>query len=126
MATVDEDGFIWLAGRSKDMIVSGGVNVYPREVEIVLEDHEGVVDCTVFGVPDETWGEALIAYVVLRADYSETPETLIKYCGSRLARLKRPRELVFVDEIPKTSAGKVQKPRLRDEYLARTSLEQVP
>ena len=126
LATVDEDGFIWLAGRSKDMIVSGGVNVYPREVEIVLEDHEGVADCTVFGVPDETWGEALIAYVVLCADYSETPETLIKYCGSRLARLKRPRELVFVDEIPKTSAGKVQKPRLRDEYLARTSLEQVP
>ena len=108
LATVDEDGFITLAGRSKDMIVSGGVNVYPREVEIVLEDHEGVADCTVFGVPDETWGEALIAYVVPRSGHSETPEALIAYCGSRLARLKRPRELLLVDEIPKTPAGKVQ------------------
>jgi acyl-CoA synthetase (AMP-forming)/AMP-acid ligase II len=121
LATVDEDGFITLAGRSKDMIVSGGVNVYPREVEIVLEHHEGVTDCTVFGIPDETWGEALVAYVVPRAGHSETPETLIDYCGSRLARLKRPRDLVLVDEIPKTPAGKVQKLKLRDEYLVRIS-----
>ena len=130
LATVDEDGFITLAGRSKDMIVSGGVNVYPREVEIVLEDHEAVADCTVFGVPDETWGEALVAYVVPHSGHSETPETLpgilIEYCGSRLARLKRPRELVLVDEIPKTPAGKVQKPKLRDAYLARLSRDQGP
>jgi len=121
LATVDEDGFITLAGRSKDMIVSGGVNVYPREVEIVLEDHDSVADCTVFGVPDETWGEALVAYVVAHPGYSETPETLIEYCGTRLARLKRPRELVLVDDIPKTPAGKVQKPKLRDAYLAQFS-----
>jgi len=123
LATVDEDGFITLAGRSKDMIVSGGVNVYPREVEIVLEDHEAVADCTVFGIPDETWGEVLVAYVVPRAGHSETPESLpeilIAYCGSRLTRFKRPRDLVLVDEIPKTPAGKVQKPKLREEYLAR-------
>ena len=107
------------------MIVSGGVNVYPREVEIVLENHIGVADCTVFGGPDKNWGEALIAYVVPRTGYSELPETLIEYCGSRLARLKRPRELVFVDEIAKTPAGKVQKLRLRNEYLAKSSLDQV-
>jgi len=122
---VDGDGFITLAGRSKDMIVSGGVNVYPREVEIVLENHVGVADCAVFGVPDEDWGEALIAYVVPHIGYSELPETLIDYCGTRLARLKRPRELVFVDDIPKTPAGKVQKLKLRNEYLAKTSLDQV-
>ena len=121
LATVDADGFITLAGRSKDMIVSGGVNVYPREVEIVLEDHESVADCTVFGVPDETWGEALNAYVVQRDGHAPTPEALIEYCGTRLARLKRPRELVLVAEIPKTPAGKVQKPKLRDAYLARLS-----
>ncbi len=125
LATVDEDGFITLAGRSKDMIVSGGVNVYPREVEIVLEDHEAVADCTVFGIPDENWGEALVAYVVPRAGHSETPESLpellIAYCGSRLTRFKRPRDLVLVDEIPKTPAGKVQKAKLRDEYLARVA-----
>ncbi len=89
-----------------------------------------MADCTVFGVPDETWGEALVAYVVPRSGHSETPETLpgilIEYCGSRLARLKRPRELVLVDEIPKTPAGKVQKPKLRDAYLARLSLDQGP
>ena len=119
LATVDADGFITLAGRSKDMIVSGGVNVYPREVEIVLEGHPAVADVTVFGVPDERWGEALIAYVVPRAGHSETPETLIAYCGSRLTRFKRPRALELVDEIPKTPAGKVQKPKLRDAYLAR-------
>ncbi len=119
LATVDEDGFITLAGRSKDMIVSGGVNVYPREIEVVLEDHAAVADCTVFGVPDETWGEALVAYVVAQAGHAETPESLIEYCGSRLSRFKRPRDLVLVDDIPKTPAGKVQKPKLRDEYLSR-------
>ena len=125
LATIDEDGFITLAGRSKDMIISGGVNVYPREVEIVLENHFGVADCAVFGVPDEAWGEALIAYVVPHSGYSESPESLKEYCGSRLARLKRPRELVFVDDIPKTAAGKVQKLKLRNKYLAKSSLDQV-
>ena len=117
LATIDEDGFIALAGRSKDMIVSGGVNIYPRELEVVLEGHDDVADCTVFGVPDEKWGEALIALVVARNGAAITPDALIAYCDSRLAHFKRPREVRLVDEIPKTPAGKIQKPLLRAAYL---------
>ena len=118
LATVDEDGYLTLAGRSKDMIISGGVNIYPREVELVLEDHRAVAECTVFGVPDEKWGEALVAYVVAREGEPVTADGLAEYCGSRLARIQRPREVRLVERIPKTPTGKVQKPRLRESYLA--------
>lgn len=117
LATVDEDGYITLAGRSKEMIISGGINIYPREVERVLEEHDAVADCTVFGIPDDQWGEALVAYVVLKATDGLTPNDLIDYCTDRLARFKRPKVLTFVDTIPKTPAGKVQKPLLREAYL---------
>jgi acyl-CoA synthetase (AMP-forming)/AMP-acid ligase II len=118
LAVADEDGFITLVGRSKEMIVSGGINIYPREVEIVLEDHPAVAECTIFGVPDDRWGEALIAYVVRRADAEETTEdALLAHCIDQLARYKRPREIVFVSNIPKTPSGKIQKPLLRDAYL---------
>ena len=119
LAVTDEDGFITLVGRSKEMIVSGGINIYPREVEIVMEDHAAVAECTVFGVPDDRWGEALIAYVVRgreAADISE--DDLLAHCTEQLARYKRPREIVFVKNIPKTPSGKIQKPLLRDAYLA--------
>lgn len=118
LATIDEEGYITLAGRSKDMIVTGGVNVYPREVEIVLERHDAVSECTVFGVPDDKWGEALVAYVVPASESAPPPEALIDYCGEHLARFKRPRDLRYVSDIPKTPAGKVQKPRLRDAYVS--------
>jgi acyl-CoA synthetase (AMP-forming)/AMP-acid ligase II len=121
LATVDEDGFITLAGRSKDMIISGGINVYPREVEIVLERHDSVAECTVFGVPDDKWGEALIALVVARGGAEPAaqalPDQLAAYCTEHLARFKCPREFQVVAEIPKTTAGKIQKPRLREDYL---------
>ena len=118
LATMDEDGFVTLVGRSKDMIVSGGVNIYPREIELVLEKHAAVRDCTVFGIPDEKWGEALVAYVIKGAG-SITEDELISYCTEHLARFKRPRLVRFVDDIPKTPSGKVQKAILRDEFLKR-------
>jgi acyl-CoA synthetase (AMP-forming)/AMP-acid ligase II len=118
LATIDEDGFVTLAGRSKDMIISGGINIYPREVEIVLEDHDAVAECTVFGVPDDKWGEALIALVVARDNaMDDLPDLLSAYCSGKLARFKCPREILMVAEIPKTPAGKIQKPKLRDDYL---------
>lgn len=117
LAIVDEDGFITMAGRSKEMIISGGVNIYPREVERVLEEHDCVADCTVFGIPDEEWGEALVAYVVPSDRKDITPDDLREYCAGRLARLKCPKDLRFVETIPKTPAGKVQKPLLREAYL---------
>ncbi|MEE2996699.1 MAG: long-chain fatty acid--CoA ligase, partial [Pseudomonadota bacterium] len=108
-----------LVGRSKEMIVSGGINIYPRELEVVLEDHPAVAECTVFGVPDDRWDEALIAYVVLRANATDIGEdALLDHCINQLARYKRPREIVFVKNIPKTPSGKIQKPLLREAFLA--------
>lgn len=117
LATMDEDGFVSLVGRSKDMIVSGGVNIYPREVEIVLEQHSAVIDCTVFGIPDDKWGEALCALVVLADDARVAEAELRAHCTNHLARFKRPRIIRFVDSIPKTLSGKVQKPLLRAAFL---------
>ena len=99
-------------GRS---IISGGFNIHPSEVETALASHPAVEDCTVFGVPDERWGEAPVAYVVRSAEV--TADALIAHCTDQLARYKRPREVVFVDTIPRTPSGKVQKPPLRTAYL---------
>ncbi len=117
LAVADKDGFITLVGRSREMIVSGGINIYPREVEDVVAAHEQVAECIVFGVPDERWGEALVAYVVVEPGASVTKQILLDHCTDRLARYKRPRDIVFVSEIPKTASGKVRKPLLRDAYL---------
>jgi acyl-CoA synthetase (AMP-forming)/AMP-acid ligase II len=117
LATMDEAGFVTLVGRSKDMIVSGGVNIYPREVERVLERHAAVADCTVFGIPDDKWGEALVAYIVLNGQARPSEDDIAAWCARHLARFKRPKVVRFVDSIPKTPSGKVQKPRLREAFL---------
>ena len=111
----DEDGYVTLVGRSREIIISGGFNIHPSEVETALASHPAVQDCTVFGVPDDRWGEAPVAYVVPATDVSA--DELIAHCTDRLARYKRPREIVFVDTIPRTPSGKVQKPHLRNAYL---------
>ncbi len=115
LGRADEDGYITLVGRSREIIISGGFNIHPSEVESALASHPAVEDCTVFGVPDERWGEAPVAYVVCAADISGND--LIAHCTDRLARYKRPREIVFVSTIPRTPSGKVQKPLLRAAYL---------
>ena len=117
LARRDKDGFITLVGRSKDMIVSGGVNIYPREVEIVLENHPSIVDCTVFGIPDKRWGEALVAYIVARDESTPHTEDILHHCTEYLARFKRPKIVRIVDKIPKTPSGKVQKLKLRETFL---------
>ena len=109
---MDEDGYVTLVGRSREIIISGGFNIHPSEVETALASHPAVEDCTVFGVPDDRWGEAPVAYVVRAADISG--DDLIAHCTDRLARYKRPREIVFVATIPRTPSGKVQKPLLRN------------
>ena len=115
LGRTDEDGYVTLVGRSREIIISGGFNIHPSEVETALATHPAVQDCTVFGVPDERWGEAPVAYVVPATDVSA--DELIAHCTDRLARYKRPREIVFVDTIPRTPSGKVQKPHLRAAYL---------
>ena len=95
LAQSDEDGYLTLVGRSREIIISGGFNIHPSEVETALASHAAVEDCTVFGVPDERWGEAPVALVVPAAEVSA--EDLITHCTKHLARYKRPREIVFVE-----------------------------
>jgi acyl-CoA synthetase (AMP-forming)/AMP-acid ligase II len=111
----DEDSYIYLAGRAKDFIKRGGEMVSPEEVEQVLRSHPRVADAAVIGVPDPDWGEEVRAVVVRRSeDVSE--EELVQYCQQRLAGFKRPRSVVFIDELPRNVMGKVLKRELREQY----------
>ncbi|MBO8172198.1 MAG: fatty acid--CoA ligase [Bacillaceae bacterium] len=116
---LDEDGYLYVADRVDDMIISGGENVYPREVEDVLHEHEGVLDVAVLGDPHEKWGEQVMA-VVVRKDPSLTAEELERFCkeSDRLANYKRPRRYEFVDELPRNASGKIQKFILREQFHA--------
>jgi fatty-acyl-CoA synthase len=110
LARRDGDGFFFIAGRAKDMFISGGVNVYPAEIEAELVSHPRVADAAVVAVPDERWGEAGVAFVVAEA----TEEELSSYLSLRIAKFKLPRQFVFVDALPRTPYGKVEKAKLRE------------
>ena len=112
----DEEGFLYIQDRVKDMIVSGGENVYPREIENVLFDHPAVADAAVIGVPDDQWGETVKAIVVVREGQSATEDDLIEYCRGKLAGFKRPRSVDFIEELPRNPSGKVLKKDLREPY----------
>lgn len=114
---LDEDGYLWVADRLDDMIISGGENIYPREVEDVLYEHPGVLDVAVLGEPDETWGERVVAYVV-KKDPGVTADELERFCrqSEKLARYKRPREYRFVKQLPRNASGKIQKFLLRNQH----------
>ncbi|MFC4183329.1 fatty acid--CoA ligase [Saccharococcus thermophilus] len=113
---IDEDGYLYVADRVDDMIISGGENVYPREVEDVLYEHRGVLDVAVVGEPDEKWGEKVVAFVV-KKDPDVTAEELEQFCknSDRLAPYKRPRAYYFVDALPRNASGKIQKFLLREQ-----------
>jgi long-chain acyl-CoA synthetase len=117
---LDEDGYLFLRDRATDMIISGGVNIYPAEIEAVLTAHPKVSDVAVIGVPDPEWGESVKAVVELVAGQQGTPELegeLIEFCRARLAGFKCPRSIDFRDELPRTEAGKLYKRFLKDEYV---------
>jgi fatty-acyl-CoA synthase len=114
LARRDEDGFFWIAGRRKDMFISGGVNVYPAEVEGELLLHPAVSDAAVVGMPDPTWGEIGAAFVVRRGPHPVTGDDLAAFLAGRLARYKIPRRWTFVDSLPRSAYGKVMKELLRD------------
>ena len=116
---LDEDGYLWLSDRKIDMIISGGVNIYPAEIEGVLGGHELVVDVAVIGVPNEEFGEEVKAVVVPRegiAGDDDLRATLASYCREQLAGYKCPRSIDFADALPRTGTGKVQKRKLREPY----------
>jgi fatty-acyl-CoA synthase len=123
LATMDDEGYLNIVGRSKDMIIRGGENVYPREIEEFLYTHESIADVSVIGVPDERYGEELCAWVIARPGATLDEDAVRDYCRERLAHFKVPRYVMFVDEFPMTVTGKVQKFKMRDATIERLGLE---
>jgi acyl-CoA synthetase (AMP-forming)/AMP-acid ligase II len=116
LATVDEEGFIYIVDRKKDMIISGGMNIYPREIEDVLFEHPAVLEAAVIGVPDDEWGESVKALVVLKQGKDCGEDELIEHCKANLGSYKKPKSVAFVDELPRNPTGKVLKRILREEH----------
>ncbi len=125
LATMDADGYCNIVGRIKDMVIRGGENLYPREIEEFLHGHPDVADVQVIGVPDERYGEELCAWVRLREGAPADEEALRAFCRGRIAHTKIPRYVVFVDEFPMTVTGKVQKFRMREMTVERFGLERA-
>jgi long-chain acyl-CoA synthetase len=116
---VDEEGYLFLVDRMKDMIISGGVNVYPKDIEEVVIQHHEVREVAVIGVPDEKWGEVPIAAVVLAPDATLTPEQLIEWVNKKVdAKFQRIHDVVLMDAFPVNVAGKMLKREMRDQYKA--------
>jgi acyl-CoA synthetase (AMP-forming)/AMP-acid ligase II len=115
---IGEDGYVRIAGRAKDMVIVGGFNVYPAEIEHVIADHPAVSEAAVVGVPDERLGEVTVAYVVAAGQAAVAPGEVIEWCRERLANFKVPRKVWIVPSLPRGSVGKVAKPELRDRAVA--------
>jgi long-chain acyl-CoA synthetase len=125
MGYVDDDGFLFLTDRSANLIISGGVNIYPAEVDAVLLEHPAVADAAVIGVPNDEWGEEVLAVIEVRSGVAPTADLadeLITFCRRRLARYKCPRRVDFVDHLPRQDNGKIYKRLLRDQYRDHAAL----
>ena len=116
MGSYDEKGFIYIADRKKDMIVTGGENVYPKEVEEVLYRHPAVLEASVIGIPDDYWVERVHALVVLRKETHATAEEIIGFCRTQIAHYKAPKGVEFVESLPKSPQGKILKREIRKRY----------
>jgi fatty-acyl-CoA synthase len=123
LATMDEDGYVRVVGRIKDMVIRGGENVYPREIEEFLYTHPDVADVQVIGVPDERYGEELMAWVVLRAGATVSEDDVRAFCKGKIAHFKIPRYVTFVDSFPMTVTGKVQKFKMREQAIEELGLQ---
>ena len=122
LAIMDDEGYIKIVGRNKDMIIRGGENVYPREIEEFLFTHPAVADVQVIGVPDKTYGEEIVAWVKLHPSHQATADDLRAFCKGRIAHFKTPKHIKFVDEFPMTISGKVQKFKMREVSVAELGL----
>lgn len=114
LAKIDEDGYYYIVGRSKEMFISGGENVYPAEVENALLGHEDIIEAAIIGIADEKWGEVGVAFLSAKRQIEN--DELIAFCRSKLAAFKIPKKFIFVDDYPRTAAGKIQKHILKKEY----------
>jgi fatty-acyl-CoA synthase len=125
LATMDADGYLNIVGRSKDMVIRGGENVYPREIEEFLYTHPDIADVQVIGVPDERFGEELMAWVIVRGDAQLDADAVRAFCQGRIAHFKIPRYVKVVDAFPMTVTGKVQKFRMREQAMAELGLKET-
>ena len=125
IAIMDDEGYVNISGRIKDMVIRGGENIYPREIEEFLYSAPGVKDVSVIGVPDENFGEQLCAWIVLKADAPADADAIKAYCVGKIAHFKIPVYMLFVDEFPMTVSGKVQKYKMREASIAQLGLERA-
>ncbi len=116
VARIDEDGYLFIIDRIKDMIVTGGENVYSKEVEDVILTIPGITAAAVIGLPDPEWGETVAAFIVKAKDSDITKEKIIEYCSKNIARYKIPRQIFFIDSLPYNPSGKVMKYLLKEQY----------
>jgi fatty-acyl-CoA synthase len=123
LATMDADGYVNIVGRIKDMIIRGGENIYPREIEEFLYTHPDVSDVQVIGVPDARYGEELMAWVKIREGAALTEDAVKQYCQGKIAHYKVPRYVKFTDEFPMTVTGKIQKFKMREQAVSDLGLE---
>jgi fatty-acyl-CoA synthase len=125
LGTMDQEGYVKVTGRIKDMVIRGGENIYPREVEEFLYTHEQISDVQCFGVPDRKYGEVLAAWVKLRPGAQLTAEEIRAYCHDQIARFKIPQFIKFVDACPMTVTGKIQKFKMREAMVEELALQEV-
>ena len=116
LGVIDEDGYISIVGRNKDLIIAGGFNIYPKEIELTLDEQDGVKESAVIGIPHADFGESVIGVITLETGHQVDLEAMLEKVGASLARFKHPRRLVVVDELPRNSMGKVQKNILREQF----------
>lgn len=115
LVKMDEEGFIYVVDRKKNMIISGGENIYPAEIEEILYQMPEILECAVIGIPDKDWGESVKAIVVTKPNHTLTAEQVIDYCKQHLASYKKPKMVEFIDELPRNASGKVLKYVLQKE-----------
>ena len=118
---IDAQGYVSIIGRSKDLIITGGYNVYPKEIEILIDDIEGVEESAVIGLPHPDFGEAVTAVIVRQPNSTISEAEIKQFLNTDLAKYKQPKKLFFVDELPRNAMGKVQKKALRETYEQRAS-----
>jgi len=123
LGTIDEDGYLKIVGRNKDLIISGGYNIYPKEIELLLDEQEGVLESAVIGVPHPDFGEGVFGLLVAK-DKTLDCDAILAAISTKLARFKQPKTLAVVDELPRNTMGKVQKNILREQYKHAFSLSQ--
>jgi long-chain acyl-CoA synthetase len=121
LGKLDADGFLYIVGRKKDLIIRGGANIYPVDIEEVLYSHQAVGECAVVGVPDQTFGEVVKAFVVIREGMDIECSALLDYCRCHIAEYKVPSQIEIVGVLPKGATGKILRGRLRDMPATRTS-----